>query len=76
MSLAKMFGGSKKKEDEPTASEAIQRLRQAEELLTKKSEHLEKKIAEQLDIARKAGTKNKRGLLLLIHFKFPTKFCC
>ncbi|XP_065676608.1 charged multivesicular body protein 4c [Hydra vulgaris] len=63
MSLAKIFGSTKKKEDEPTASEAIQRLRQAEELLTKKSEHLEKKIAEQLEIAKKAGTRNKRVAL-------------
>ena len=61
MSLAKIFGGGKKKEAAPTTQEAIQKLRGTEELLQKKSSHLEKKIADEITTAKKAGTKNKRG---------------
>ena len=61
MSLAKIFGGGKKKEAAPTTQEAIQKLRGTEELLQKKSSHLEKKIADEIVTAKKAGTKNKRG---------------
>lgn len=61
MSLAKIFGGGKKKEAAPTTQEAIQKLRATEDLLQKKSNHLETKIADEISAARKAGTKNKRG---------------
>ena len=60
MSLAKIFGGGKKKDAPPTTQEAIQKLRSTEELLQKKSNHLENKISEEISAARKAGTKNKR----------------
>lgn len=58
--LAKIFG-SKKKQEAPTTQEAIQKLRETEDMLTKKSDFLEKKIQDELTIAKKAGTKNKRG---------------
>ena len=45
----------------PTPEQAIQRLRDTEEMLQKKSDFLEKKIEEEIGVARKHGTKNKRG---------------
>ena len=61
MSLAKIFGSKKSKEAEPTPQDAIQRLRQTEDMLTKKSDFLEKKIQGEIQTAKKNGTKNKRG---------------
>ena len=58
--LGKMFGGKKKDAGEDPQT-AIQRLRETEEMLNKKSEFLEKKINEELLTAKKHGTKNKRG---------------
>jgi len=55
-----MFKSSKEKA--PTPQEAIQKIRDVEDLLNKKSTYLEKKIEDELDIARKNGTKNKRGI--------------
>lgn len=63
--LTKVFGG-KKEDKAPTTGEAIQKLRETEEMLIKKQEFLEKKIEQELDVARKNGTKNKRGLCLEI----------
>lgn len=63
MSLAKIFGGGKKKEAAPTTQDAIQKLRGTEDLLQKKSSHLELKITAELKAARAAGTKNKRVAL-------------
>ena len=57
------FGSSKKKEAAPTTQEAIQSLRQTEEMLQKKTEFIETKIKNELETAKKAGTKNKRGRL-------------
>jgi len=57
----KVFG--KKGGKAPTPQEAIQRLRETEEMLQKKSDFLEKKIEQELGIARKNGTKNKRAAL-------------
>lgn len=60
--FSKIFGG--KKEDEtPSTGDAIQKLRETEEMLLKKQEFLEKKIDVELTTARKNGTKNKRGKL-------------
>uniref|UniRef100_A0A6B2EDY8 Uncharacterized protein n=1 Tax=Phlebotomus kandelakii TaxID=1109342 RepID=A0A6B2EDY8_9DIPT len=56
--FGKMFG--KKGEVAPTTGEAIQKLRETENMLIKKQEFLESKIEGELDIARKNGTKNKR----------------
>lgn len=58
--IAKMFG--KKGDKAPTPQEAIQRLRETEEMLQKKSDFLEKKIEGEIAIAKKNGTKNKRGM--------------
>ena len=59
--LAKLFGSGKKGEAPPTPQEAIQRLREIEEMLNKKSDFLEKKVEQELSTAKKHGTKNKRG---------------
>ena len=58
--LAKVFGGGKKGEP-PSAQQAIQKLRETEEMLGKKSEFLEKRIEKELAAAKKNGMKNKRG---------------
>lgn len=60
--FGKLFGG--KKETGMSTGEAIQSLRETENMLTKKQEFLEKKIELELDTARKNGTKNKRGKYL------------
>lgn len=60
--FSNLFGG-KKGADAPTASEAIQKLRETEEMLVKKQDFLEKKITQELMTAKKNGTKNKRGNL-------------
>ena len=62
MSLfGKFFGGGGKGGKAPTPQEAIQKLRETEEMLAKKQDFLEKKIGEELVTAKKNGTKNKRG---------------
>jgi len=60
--LGRMFGGKKKEVGEDPQT-AIQKLRETEEMLNKKSEFLEKKIGEELQTAKKHGTKNKRAAL-------------
>lgn len=57
----KLFGGGKSDSKAPTPAEAIQRLRGVEEMLMKKQEFLEHKVEQELAIAKKNGTKNKRG---------------
>ncbi|XP_018550863.1 charged multivesicular body protein 4c [Lates calcarifer] len=47
----------------PSPQEAIHRLRETEEMLTKKQEYLEKRIEQEIVIAKKNGTKNKRAAL-------------
>ncbi|CAI9555903.1 unnamed protein product [Staurois parvus] len=56
-------GSSKGRKGAPSAQEALFRLRETEEMLTKKQEYLEKKIEQELATARKHGTKNKRAAL-------------
>lgn len=58
--LSKIFGGGKGAKA-PSPQEAIQKLRETEDLLTKKQEFLENKIEQELQTAKKNGTKNKRG---------------
>lgn len=53
----------------PTAQEAIHKLRETEEMLTKKQDYLEKKIEQELMIAKKNGTKNKRGMFVFNRVK-------
>ena len=60
--LARMFGGSGKKGVTPTPQMAIQKLRETEEMLSKKSEFLEKKISKELADAKRHGMNNKRGM--------------
>uniref|UniRef100_A0A0K8TT00 Charged multivesicular body protein 4b n=1 Tax=Tabanus bromius TaxID=304241 RepID=A0A0K8TT00_TABBR len=59
--FGKLFGG--KKEEGPTTGEAIQKLRETENMLIKKQEFLESKIQLELSTARKNGTKNKRAAI-------------
>lgn len=59
--ISKMFG--RKGDKGPTPQDAIQRLRETEEMLQKKSDFLEKKIEQEIGIARKNGTKNKRAAI-------------
>jgi len=59
-----------KKEKPPTPQEAIQKIREVEDLLSKKSQYLEKKMEDELDIARKHGTKNRRRKIKLTCFRF------
>ncbi|XP_006009267.1 charged multivesicular body protein 4b [Latimeria chalumnae] len=66
--ISKFFKGgsgssSKAKNKGPTPQEAIHRLRETEEMLTKKQEYLEKKIEQEIATAKKHGTKNKRAAL-------------
>lgn len=57
--FGKMFGA--KKEPTMTTGDAIQKLRETENMLLKKQDFLEKKIEQELAEAKKNGTKNKRG---------------
>uniref|UniRef100_U6CSL6 Charged multivesicular body protein 4b n=1 Tax=Neovison vison TaxID=452646 RepID=U6CSL6_NEOVI len=61
----KLFGagGGKAGKGGPTPQDAIQRLRDTEEMLSKKQEFLETKIEQELTAAKKHGTKNKRAAL-------------
>ena len=59
--FGKLFGTGGKGAKSASPQEAIQRLRDTEEMLTKKQEFLEKKIDQELLTAKKNGTKNKRG---------------
>ncbi|XP_010901229.1 charged multivesicular body protein 4b [Esox lucius] len=64
MSLfGKLFGTGGKGGKSASPQEAIQRLRETEEMLTKKQDFLEKKIELELLTAKKNGTKNKRAAL-------------
>lgn len=58
--LMKKIFGDPKKDKAPSPQEAIQKLRETEEMLMKKSEFLEKKIDAEIAVAKKHGTKNKR----------------
>lgn len=59
--FSRMFGGGKAGEKAPSPGEAIQRLREIEEMLNKKQDFLESKVKLELETAKKHGTKNKRG---------------
>ncbi|TFK10905.1 caspase recruitment domain-containing protein 11 [Platysternon megacephalum] len=47
----------------PTPQEALARLRETEEMLTKKQEYLETRIQRELTAAKQHGTRNKRAAL-------------
>ncbi|XP_049895412.1 charged multivesicular body protein 4b [Epinephelus moara] len=61
--IMRLFGGGGKSGKAPTPQEAIQKLRETEEMLAKKQEFLEKKVEQELLTAKKNGTKNKRAAL-------------
>ncbi|RWS28351.1 charged multivesicular body protein 4b-like protein [Leptotrombidium deliense] len=69
--FSKIFGGKQSggKQGTPTPAEAIQKLREVEEMLMKKQEYFEKKVEEELDIIKKNGTKNKRVSLAALKRK-------
>ncbi|XP_018327999.1 charged multivesicular body protein 4c [Agrilus planipennis] len=60
--FGKIFGG-KKDDKGPTTGEAIQKLRETEEMLIKKQEFLEKKIEQEIAVARKNASKNRRAAI-------------
>ncbi|XP_015510120.1 charged multivesicular body protein 4 [Neodiprion pinetum] len=60
--FSKVFGG-KKEPTAPSTAEAIQKLRETEEMLMKKQDFLEKKIDIEKQTARKNGTANKRAAI-------------
>ncbi|KAG7255908.1 hypothetical protein CRUP_008124 [Coryphaenoides rupestris] len=60
--LKGVSGARSRRAPGPTPQEAIHRLRETEAMLSKKQEYLEQKIEQELAIARKNGTKNKRGV--------------
>ncbi len=62
--LSRVFGSGKKGEA-PSPQVAIQKLRETEEMLSKKTEFLEKKIQAEQALAKKHGMKNKRGILMV-----------
>lgn len=71
--LQRLFG--KKKDEKSSTADAIQKLREMEELLTKRQQFLEKKVLEELKLAKQHGTKNKRrkcvhDIAMLISFRF------
>lgn len=56
----RIFGSKQNSGKAPSPQEAIQKLLEIEELLRKRQEVLEKKIEDELKIARANGVKNKR----------------
>ena len=63
MSLFSKIFGKSNSEKTPTPQEAIQKLLEIEELMTKRQDVLEKKINDELNTARTNGIKNKRCLI-------------
>ena len=60
MSLLQLMFGSKNKENIPETEDAIQKLKNTEEMLEKKQEYLEKKIDAENATAKKYAKTNKR----------------
>ncbi|XP_076174615.1 charged multivesicular body protein shrub isoform X1 [Ptiloglossa arizonensis] len=60
--FSKLFGGKKDSAPVSTA-EAIQKLREIEDMLLKKQDFLESKIKLEIQVAKKNGTKNKRAAI-------------
>lgn len=56
--FTKIFGG--KKDEPPSTGQAIQKLRETEEMLNKKQAFLEKKIEQEIQLAKQNASKNKR----------------
>ena len=56
-----LFGN--KKEEPASASESIQKLHNTESLILKKQEYLEEKVSEELEIAKKNASTNKKAAI-------------
>jgi charged multivesicular body protein 4 len=67
--IAKMFGTGRKGEKAPTTGDAIQKLRETEEMLQKKVDFYEKKKEAELEIARKNAKTNKRAAMAALKRK-------
>ena len=67
--LSSLFVFGKKKERIPTTQEVLQKLRETEEMLHKKSEYLFMKIEEQERVAKQHGVANKR-VALQVRYSF------
>nr|XP_006634474.1 PREDICTED: charged multivesicular body protein 4c [Lepisosteus oculatus] len=67
--ISKLFKGSSKNRAGPSPQEAIHKLRETEEMLTKKQEYLEKRVEQEIATARKHGTKNKKAALQALRKK-------
>ena len=63
--LTKLFGGKSSSEKAPSPQEAIQKLLEIEDLLRKRQDVLEKKIEDELTVAKTNGVKNKRRMRIL-----------
>uniref|UniRef100_A0A3Q2XSV8 Uncharacterized protein n=1 Tax=Hippocampus comes TaxID=109280 RepID=A0A3Q2XSV8_HIPCM len=50
----------------PSPQEAIHKLRETEDMLSKKQDYLEKRIEQEIMIAKKHGTRNKRGMCVFL----------
>lgn len=66
--MSRFFKGGKKGK-KPNKEEAVNRLRETQEMLNKKSEYLEKKIQDELATAKRHGTKNKKMALMALKKK-------
>ncbi|XP_018496012.2 LOW QUALITY PROTEIN: charged multivesicular body protein 4c [Galendromus occidentalis] len=67
--LSRLFGGGASSVKTMSSADAIQRLREVEEMLGKKQEFLERKVDNEIEIAKKNGTKNKRVALAALKRK-------
>jgi charged multivesicular body protein 4 len=63
MSFFKNLFGAKKPDPSPSTSESIQKLRDTENMLLKKQEFLEQKVEQELELAKKNASANKRVAL-------------
>lgn len=72
--FGKFFGG--KTETVMTTGEAIRSLHETEGMLIKKQEFLEKKIEQEIETAKKNGSKNKRGLFVCLFIFFVLYIQC
>ena len=70
--MFKMFGGKGGKDKAPSTGEAIQKLRDTEDMLQKKSDFLEKKLEAEMATAKKNAKTNKRVALAALKRKRDT----
>jgi len=61
--ISKIFGSGKKAASVQSPKEALQHLREVEEMLQKKSDFLEQKIEHEVSLAKKNSSKNKQGIV-------------